>query len=119
MSVSRMAMAMANYFMKSSVVSDVFIVIFTSLAHFRLVIAKVIPIAGQHCKVILVHTTFACLHALVQLWNISHRPLQIFVQLEQCAPYQVSRWILSRQHVPNKQCALDNNVRLITRFYGM
>ena len=23
-----------------------------------------------------------------------------------------------RQHTPNKQCALNNNVRLITRFYG-
>jgi len=57
--------------------------------------------------------------AQVQLWNISPHPLQTFVQFEQCASYQGSRWILSRrQHAPNKQCALNNDVHLITRFYG-
>ena len=62
------------------------------------------------------------LHAcsdLVQLLNISPHPLQIFVQLEQCASYRGSRRILSRrQHVPNKQCALNNDVHLITWFNG-
>ena len=56
-----------------------------------------------------------CMLALVQLWNISPRPLQTFVQLEQCASYQGSRWIFSRrQHAPNKQYVLNNDVRLIT-----
>ena len=47
-------------------------------------------------------------------------PLQIFVYLEQCASYRVSRQILSRrQYAPNKLFVLNNDVRLITRFYGM
>ena len=51
--------------------------------------------------------------------NFSPRPLQTFVQLEQCASYRGSTWILSRrQYVPSKQHTLNNNVRLITRFYG-
>ena len=57
--------------------------------------------------------------AQVQLCNILPRPLQTFVQLEQCASYQGSRRILSRrQHAPNKRYALNNNVHLITRFYS-
>ena len=51
------------------------------------------------------------------MWNIS---LQIFVKLEQCASYQGSRQSLSRrQYAPNKQCALNNDVCLITQFYGI
>ena len=38
---------------------------------------------------------------------------------ELCASYQGSRQILSRrEHVPNKWCALNNDVCLITRFYS-
>ena len=41
----------------------------------------------------------------------SHTP-----NFEQCASYQGCRQIFSRrQYVPNKLCALNNNVRLITR----
>ena len=54
---------------------------------------------------------------LALMWNIS---LQIFVKLEQCASYRGSRQSLSRrQYAPNKQCVLNNDVRLITRFYGI
>ena len=82
---------------------------FHILAHFWLVI----------CKLILVRTTFACLAGLTCPLVISPRPLQILVYLEQCASYRGSRQILSRrQHAPNKRCALNNGVRLITRFYG-
>ena len=96
----------------SSAVSDVFIVLFTFPVCFWLAIAKVIPLQSDLCS--------HCVLALVQLWNISPRPLQTFVQLEQCASYRGSRWILSgRQYAPNKQCALNNNVHLITRFYGI
>ena len=43
-----------------------------------------------------------------------------FVKLEQCASYQGSRQSLSRrQYAPNKQCALNNDVCLITQFYGI
>ena len=60
-----------------------------------------------------------CVLALVQLLNILPCPLQIFVQLEQCASYWGSRWILSRrQYAPNKQCVLNNDVCLITWFYS-
>ena len=53
---------------------------------------------------------------LVHLWNISS--LTPHFQ-EQCASYWGSTQILSRrQHVPNKQCALNNDVRLITWFYS-
>jgi len=61
-----------------------------------------------------------CVLAQVQLWNISLHPPQTFVQLEQCASLHGSRWILSRrQHASNNQCALNNDVRLINRFYGI
>ena len=108
MSASRMALANdSTNFMKSSAVSDVFIVLLTFLARFWLAIAKVIPIAKW-----LSFALRAC-----HLWNISPRPLQTVVQLEQCTFYQGSRCILSRrQHAPNKQCALNNDV---TRFYGI
>ena len=52
-------MAMVNDSTRSSAMSDVFIVLFTFLAHFWLVICKVIPLVI--CKVILIHTTFVCL----------------------------------------------------------
>ena len=39
-------------------------------------------------------------------------------QNQQCTSYWGSRQILSRQHAPNKLCALSNDVRLITQFYG-
>ena len=76
---------------ESSAVSDVFIVLFTFPACFWLAIAKVIPLQSDPRS--------HCVLALVQLWNISPCPPQTFVQLE--------------------QCALNNNVRLITRFYGI
>ena len=68
-----------------------------------------------YCKNdILVRT--ACLRPVVEYFA---SPTLTFVQLEQCASYRGSRRILSRrQHAPNKQCALNNDVRLITRFYG-
>ena len=98
-------MAMANDSTKKQCRVWCFVVLFTFLVHFWLAIAKVI-------------SSFA-LRACVQLWNISPRPLQTFIQLEQCASYRGSRWILSRrQHAPTKQCALNNDVRLITWFYG-
>ena len=46
--------------------------------------------------------------------------LQCFSHFQQCTSYQGSRQILSRrQYAPNKLCALNNDVRLITRFYGI
>ena len=37
-----------------------------------------------------------------------------------CVPALTCPLILSRtQHAPNKRCALNNNVHLITRFYGI
>ena len=60
-----------------------------------------------------------CVLTLVHLLNILSRPLQIFIKLEQCASSWWSRQILSRrQHAPNKQCVLNNDVHLITPFYG-
>ena len=106
---------MANYstnFTKSSAASDVFIVFFTFLACFWLQLQKWFSLQSDPCS--------HCMLAPVQLWNILPRPLQTFVQLEQCVSYRESRWILSRrQHAPNKQYVLNNDVRLITWFYGM
>jgi len=56
--------------MRSSAISNVFIVLFTFLAHGYS--HKWSPLVI--CKVILVHTTVMC---LLQLWNISPRTLQI------------------------------------------
>ena len=48
------------------------------------------------------------------------RVLALTPSTEQCVSYRVSTQILSRrQHAPNKLCALNNDVRLTTRFYGM
>ena len=73
MSVSRMAMAndSINFMMKSSAVSGVFIPFHTSSV---LLIGYCKSDPRSHSVL-----------ALVQLWNISPRPLQTFVQLEQCA----------------------------------
>ena len=63
----------------------------------------------------LVCTTFVCLLHLSLA-----RPLQIFVYLEQCTSYRGSRQILlRRQYAPNKLCTLNNDVCLITQFYGI
>ena len=79
---------------RSSAMSDVFIVLFISLPHFWF-ICKSDP-RSHYLRVL-------------ALLVISPRPLQIFVKLEQCASYQGSRQILSRrQHAPNKWCALNN-----------
>ena len=79
---------------RSSAMSDVFIILFISLPHFWF-ICKIDP----------------CLHYLrvLALLVVSPRLLQIFIQLEQCASYRKSRQILSRRHrVPNKRCVLHN-----------
>ena len=57
---------------------------------------------------------FALTCPLVEYFT-SHTP-----NLEQCASYRGSRQIWSRrQYVPNKLYALNNDVCLINRFYGM
>ena len=69
------------------------------------------------CKVTLVRTTFVCLLHLVPLVEYFISPTPNF--LEQCTSYGGSRQISSRQqHAPNKQSPLNNDVQLITRFYG-
>ena len=61
-----------------------------------------------------VHLTLTCVHnCCLSFYSASTKKVQ-------CASYQGSRRILSRrQYAPNKRCALNNNVCLITRFYGM
>ena len=89
MSTSRMAMAKdSTNSMRSSAMSNVFIVLFTFLAQSN-----------------------PCSHYIgVLALTISPRPLQMFLQ---CTSYWESRQILSR-----RQHALNNNVCLITWFYG-
>ena len=111
-------MVMANdstRFMKSSAVSDVFIVLFTFLAHLDwLYIAKVIAIAKCSSFALPLH---ACSSPVVEYFTL---PTPNFVQFEQCTSYQRSRRILSRrQHAPNKRSALNSDERLITRFYSI
>ena len=97
----RMAMVNASS-MRSSAMSDVFTVLFTFLVHFWLVIYKVI----------LVHTTFTCLLQLLSTCGIFRLAHSTFSR--------AVRFLLSRrQHAPNKRCALNNDVRLITRFYSI
>ena len=105
-SQSMSASRMVNGSTRSSAMSD----FLKSFSHF-------LPISDWlFVKVILICTTFAC---LLHLIKYSAVPLQIFVQLEWCTSYWGSRWVLSRrQYAPNKQCALNNDARLITRFYG-
>ena len=92
-------MAMAN---ASSAMSDVFTVLFTFLVHFWLVIYKVI----------LIHTTFTCLLQLLSTCGIFRLAHSTFSR--------AVRFLLSRrQHAPNKRCALNNDVRLITQFYSI
>ena len=95
-------MAMANdstNSMGSSGMFDVYIVLFTFLAHFWLF------------AVILVHTTFTCLLLCGILHNKFHLIRTMHFLLSVLTEFQ-------RQYAPNKQCALNNNVHLITRFYG-
>ena len=93
---------------RSSAMSDVFIVLFIFLAHFSLVICKSDPhLHYSACLLQLVHLQFCLTHSIFSF------------KLEQCASYRGSRHILSRrQHAPNKRCVLNNDVRLITWFYG-
>ena len=118
---------MGNDSTRSSAMSDVFVVLFTFLAHFWLFIRKsdlhwlfasdsrshlVSQVRLSRVRVWpvrLVCTTFECLLHLISL-----RPLQIFVYLEQCAFYRGS--LLRRQYAANKLCTLNNDVCLITRF---
>ena len=72
--------------------------------------------SNPQCKVILVCT--ACLlKSSCGLFRLAHSN---FRSIRAVRFYRGSRWILSRrQHAPNKQCALINDVHLITRFYGI
>ena len=82
--------------------------------------AKDIPLVI--CKVILVRTTFgfACT-CLLHLRKYFAAPTSNFL-LNQSSALLIegSRWILSRrQYAPNKPCALNSEVHLTTRFYGI
>ena len=90
-----------------SAMSAVFIVLFTFLALFRLVICKIGCLQSDPHSHYLSMLALTC--PLVEYFA-SHTP-----NLEQCASYRGSRQILSRRpYAPNKLCALNNDVRLIT-----
>ena len=97
-----------NQFCKKQCHVWCFIVLFTFLVHFWMLICKSDPCSH-----------YLCVLALTCPLVENFRTLQIFVWLEQCTSYWGPRQILSRgQHAPNKRCALNNDVRLATRFYG-
>ena len=116
MSASRMAMANhSTNSVRSSAISDVFIVIFTFLAH--LLLTKVISIGYLQSDP---RSHYLCMLACSPLVEYFTSPTQNFRLIRAVRFLSRVKQILSiRQHVPNKRCVLNNDVRLITRFYGI
>ena len=105
--------------MRSSTMSDVFIVLFTFLAHLWLAICTSDPDWLFAKWSWFTPPSRACSNlSTCRIFRLAHSKF-LFNYIEQCDFYWRSRQILSRrQHAPNKHCALNNNMCLITRFYG-